>query len=302
MELSRQKQLVDSFYTWYDTGLKGIVADNRRRYRMQMLDGAEREERGLSALPSTKSASVSDRFREKALLEYHENIDSISYTSKALNDITKEELCRWLTEIFIYRSQNTFPFFSWHSSSLLACAVDGIEAAMVWWRREAIQKTSVVMGPLGMPTETTQSIPVRDTWWIDQLMPGRDVVWDPKIPYLDVNLGQYAMVKLRKSLDECSTLSTNGVFDIQTDFSEHQTSGIDTQADWGKTARDVDQVDLGDKNLIEVWCFFFKENNEWLCQFSLGGTTEISTVRPVNDIFFGGRQVNRLPVVVGTMQ
>lgn len=302
MELSRQKQLVDSFYGWYDTSLKGIIADNRRRYRMQMIDGVEREDRGLSALPSTKSASVSDRFREKALLEYHENIDSISYTSKAVNDITKEELCRWLTEIFVYRSQNTFPFFSWHSSSLLAGAVDGLEAALVWWRREAIQKTQVVVGPLGMPTEVPQTIPVRDTWWIDQLMPGRDVVWDPKIPYMDVNLGQYAMVKLRKTLDECDNLTKVGIFDIPTEWESHQTSGIDLRPDYGKTASDVDNVDLGDKNLVEIWCFFFKQNNEWMCQFSVRGDTEVSTIRPVNAIFFANRPVNRLPLVIGTCQ
>ncbi len=302
MELSRQKQLVDSFYTWFDSGLKSILADNRRRYRMQMLDREERESRGLSALPSTKSASVADRFREKALLEYHENIDSISYTSKDINHIEKEELCRWLTEIFVYRSQNTFPFFSWHSSSLLSGAVDGIEAAMVWWRREAIETTQVITNAIGFPQEVTQSVPVRDTWWIDQLMPGRDVVWDPKIPFLDVNLGQFAMVKLRKSVDECVSLSNVGIFDIQMDWTEHQKTGIDIRPDWGKTANDPDQVDMGDKNLVEVWCCFFKESNQWFCQFSIEGTSEISTIRPVNDVFFAGRPVNRLPLVVGTLQ
>lgn len=302
MELSRQKQLVDSFYSWFDSGLSGILADNRRRYRMQMLDQKERESRGLSALPSTKSASVADRFREKALLEYHENLDSISFTSKSPANPVKDQMAQWLTKIFEYRSQNTFPFFTWHSASLLAGAVDGLEAALVWWRKEAASKVETVINPLGMPQQIAREVAIRDTWWIDQLMPGRDVVWDPKIPYLDVNLGQYAMVKLRKPVDECVSLSTAGVFDVQTDWNEHQRTGLDMRPDWGKTANDPDQVDMGDRNLVEVWCFFFKSENQWFCQFSIEGRTEISTIRPVNSVFFGGREVNRLPLVIGTLQ
>ena len=302
MELKRQNQLVESFYTWYHSGLANVIADNRRRYRMQMVDEADRSKRGLSALPSTKSASVSDRFREKALLEYHENVDSISYTSKAVNDITKEELCRWLTEIFVYRSQNTFPFFSWHSASLLAGAVDGIEAAMVWWRREATTKNRVVINTLGLPQEMIEPVIVRDTWWIDQLMPGRDVVWDPTVAYMDVNLGQFAMVRMKRSIEEAEGMAKARIFDIPVEWKQYQRKQYEREQDQNTTVAKPDNMDMGDKQLLDIWCFFSKENNTWNCQFSICGKTEISTSRPVNDIFFAGRQVNRLPVVVGVHQ
>lgn len=302
MDLKRQTQLVESFNAWFNSGLANVIADNRRRYRMQMNDAADREKRGLSALPSTKSASVSDRFREKALLEYHENIDSISYTSKDVNHIEKEELTRWLTELFIYRSQNTFPFFSWHSASLLAGAVDGIEAAMVWWRREAATVKSVQTNVLGFEEEINTPVVIRDTWWIDQLMPGRDIVWDPKVPFMDVNLGQFAKVSLKKSVDECNSLAEIGVFDLPVEWKNYQNKKDYRHNDVNPTVSDPNNMDSGDKNLIDVWCFFYKESNTWMCQFSIQGNTEISTRRPVNDVFFAGRQVNRLPVVVGVCQ
>lgn len=304
MELSRQKQLVDSFYSWYDSGLASILRDNRRRYRMEMLDRKDRIARGLSALPSTKSASVADRFRERALLEYHENVDSISFTSKAVANPAKEQMAQWLTEIFNYRSNNTFPFFTWHSSSLLAAAVDGIEAAMVWWRTETAPRVQQVVNPLGYVEEVESQVTIKDTWWIDQLMPGTDVIWDPKIKLMDVNLGQFCMVRMRKSLDELNSLQAAGVFDIEQeiDFSKYQEAGVDLRPDYGKTVYDPDNTDLGDKNLVEVWCFFFKDRNTWMCQFSIKGDTELSTIRPVNNVFFGGREVNRLPVVVGIFQ
>lgn len=324
MELSEQKKLVDAFYTWYDTGLRGILADNRRRYRMEMLDRSERLERGLSALPSTKSASVADRFREHALMEYHENPDSISFSAREMGNPQKDALAKWLTEIFIYRSNNTFPFFSWHSASLLNAAVDGIEAALVWWRKESIttpiqkfytrdgqevpqqvfeQYSSIDPNAFTVEDSTTETV-VRDTWWIDSLMPGRDVVWDMKQNILDVNLGQFAMVKQRKSLNDIENLQKSGLFDLaqEIDWSEYQTSGLDIRPDWGKTAGDVDKVDFGDHDLIEIWVFFWKEANEWLCQFSIKGEEELSSPKKVNDVFFAGRPVNRLPLVIGAFQ
>lgn len=304
MELSRQKELVESFYSWFDAGLASVLRDNRRRYRMEMLDAADRRKRGLSALPSTKSASVADRFRERALLEYHEQAESISFTSKAVANPAKEKMAQWLTEIFNYRANNTFPFFTWHSSSLLSAAVDGLEAAMVWWRTETAPRVQTVIDPLGFPQEIESQITIKDTWWIDQLMPGTDVVWDPKIKLMDVNLGQYCMVKMRKNLDEIESLQRVGVFDMADgiDWTEYQETGLDIRPDYGKTVYDPDNTDLGDKNLIEIWCFFFKDRNTWVCQFSIKGNKELSTIRPVNNVFFGGREVNRLPVVVGVFQ
>ena len=304
MELTRQKQLVSSFYSWYDAGLSAILADNRRRYRMEMLDSESRKDKGLSALPSTKSASAADRFRERALLEYHENVDSISYTAKTVANPQKEQMAQWLTEIFTYRSINTFPFFTWHSSSLLSAAVDGIEAAMVWWRHEISPRTTTQLDTFGIPQEIQSEVVIHDTWWIDQLMPGTDVIWDPKIKLMDINMGQFAMVRLKKSIQECDSLRTAGIFDSTEDinYKTWQHKGYDIHRDSGKTVRDPDYVDLGDRNLVDVWCFFYKEQNSWQCQFSLRGEKAISTTRSVNDVFFAGREVNRLPVVIGVFQ
>jgi len=175
---------------------------------------------------------------------------------------------------------------------------------MVWWRTETATRTQTVIDPLGFAHEMEQRVPIRDTWWIDQLMPGTDVVWDPKIKLMDVNLGQFCMVKIRKNLDEINSLLEAGVFDLagDIDWSEHQETGLDLRPDYGKTVYDPDNTDLGDRNHVEIWCFFFKEANTWQCQFSIKGDKELSSIRPVNAVFFGGREVNRLPVVVGIFQ
>ena len=132
-------------------------------------------------------------------------------------------------------------------------------------------------------------------------MPGRDIVWDPKAPLMDVNLGQFCLVKLSLSLQDVKNQQKAGIFNALSDaeIEQYQAIGVSSHSDVSTTATNPEQVDLSDMNHLQVWVFFDKEDNDWGVQFSLEGKKSLSTRKPVNDVFFNGREVNCLPVVVG---
>lgn len=326
--LKRQTDFESQFYTWFGSGFKDILEDNRRRYRMELLDKEEREERGLSALPSTKSTSVVDRAVERALMDYHTDPDSLSFTAKAINDPAKDMLANILTKDFEYRRENTFPFFTWHASSLTAGFTDGMEAAMVWWKKEAytesrkayieplsgeeipeaqVEQIRLQYGDEGVSEvleeqTVTDEIVTTDTWWIDQLKPGEQLMWDFKVPLLNLNLGQVCLVKVYKTIDEILQLSKQGIFDKITKKEIEPYSNV---TDWKftdttATVGDVNTEDLGEYNRVEVWYFFHKEGSRWYVSFSIGGKLLLAKAKPVDDVFFNGKKVNVLPIALGT--
>jgi len=322
--LKKAKDFEASFNTWFSSGLQQTIEDNRARYRMQMKDKEERESLGLSALPSTKSTSVVDRAVDRALMDYHTDADSISFTSRAVNDPFSDQLANILTKDFQYRSQNTFPFFTWHNASLTACFADGLEAAMVRWKKESYEIDGGVeyeldgeifteedvsgLGPellsLLTPRKVKKESVACDSWWIDQLKPGENFLWDFKAPYLDINMGQSAMVKIPMTVDEIMGMSAKGVFsklNREEVAAKATASGSDSRyQDSGKTVSDPDEIDGGFLNRVPVWFYFHKERFQWFVTFSLDGEMILSETKPVNDVFFNGRPVNRLPVVLGT--
>ena len=233
MSLKKANDFESQFYSWFDSGLKDILNDNRRRYRMELADKDERTLRGLSALPSTKSTSVVDIAVERALLDYHGDPEALSYTAKSVDDPMQEQFAQWLTKVFHYRAEHTFPFFTWHTSSLTAAFADGLEAALITWKKEAYDNKETIYVDLlsgqqidevtykaGVETDdlrfykqdVTNEVVVHDTWWIDQLKPGEQLLWDFKIPYMDINLGQVALVKIPKTVDQVIKLSEAGFF------------------------------------------------------------------------------------------
>lgn len=326
--LKQQTDFESQFHTWFSSGLKDILDDNRRRYRMELEDRDERLERGLSALPSTKSTSVVDKAVERALMDYHTDPDSLSYTAKAVNDPVKDILANILTKDFEYRRENTFPFFTWHTSSLTAGFADGLEAAMVWWKKEAYSESrSTYIEPMSgeeIPEEqveliraeygdegldeilekqtVTDEIVTTDTWWIDQLKPGEQLLWDFKVPLMNINLGQVCLVKVYKTVDEILQLSKQGIFDKvkEEDIKAHLGSPDYKMIDSTATVGDVNMEDLGEYNRAEVWYFFRKEGCRWQVSFSVAGKLLLAKEKPVDEVFFNGRKVNVLPVVLGT--
>ncbi|KAB0668950.1 hypothetical protein F6V30_14020 [Oryzomonas sagensis] len=325
-DLSRPLQLKRSFDNWYDFHLKSIIDDCRNRYMMILDDAQDRISRGLSALPSTKSTSIVDGFVENAILEYNQDPDAISFTSRTATDPVKDKRAQILTEDFIYRKDNTSNYHLWEESSLRAGATDGLEAAFVHWVKEAYEKPlpdrrvlkatgeevpEAIYGALKdiyefETVKNSQTITVRDTWVIDKLMPRRDCFWDPKIPYLDVNLGTYAGIMIPVTAEEIEKFKEIGVFDA--DFDMGEALGMLSSTRDGNDAAmqlsnydfsDAERVDLQEKNRAELMIFFEKRDFQWFVQFSLQGTFELSTFQPVNDVFFNGRPVNRLPMVVG---
>lgn len=322
--LKEQCDFAEQFETWFNANLKPTLEDNRRRYRMELADKEERESRGLSALPSTKSTSSVDRAVEKAVMEYHGEPDAISYSANMSGDVGTDLKAKWLTEIFKYRSEHTFPFPVWHVASLTAGFTDGLESALVWWRKESykekrtvyqmmgeqgpqeVGEDEYVMGAAYAPDmfseqEVEEEQVLVDSWWVDQLRPGEDILWDVKAPLLDLNLGGKVLVKLQRSIDEIRQLEEAGVIDTSPsdeDLEKYQKN--ETGDDTGKTAGDTEGVDLGDLNRLEVWAYFHKVKGRWMVSFSIDGKLELSKAKPVNDVFFNGRKVNRLPVVMGT--
>lgn len=328
MDLTKQKELAGSAQSFFDGKFKTTITDNRRRYRMQLKDAKERTDRGLSAIPSTKTTSAVDRYVERLAIEMFQDPDSISFTSKSAFDPLKDIGGRILTQDFIYRSKaqnGLFPFFTWHQASALAGAVDGVEACLVWWRREAYSEPqttyltkdgqpvdeqtyklySKIMPDAFTVDKTPRSIVTSDTWWIDQLEPGKDIIWDPTIGLLNVELGQFVLVKLRKTPDQLREMQTAGILKgIDDDLlKKHQKtpgSSLTYSLSGDKLADNGQDVDLKDKNTVELQVFFYKESCRWYVCFSLGDfTDEVSERKSVSDVWFGGRPVNILPVSVG---
>lgn len=334
MELTQQRKLVDGFMDWFEgsgtgaqTTLKSVIEDNRRRYRMQpSAEDSKRKTRNLSALTSPKSRAIVDGIADAFLSEYHQEKDSISYTARKPGDIQADMQARWLTEIFTYRCQNTFPFYEWHTQSITSGLVDGLEAAFVSWKHEFYEeeKPPVLLAPgpmgqmvpvneqqaaiaemQGVPVQVmpqTEKVIVHDTFWVDQLVPGETVFWDFKVPYLNINLGSFCCAIVYKCLDECVHLAKMGLFDSMKpeDVEQYRKPSYDRLfSDDYKTFGDPQSIDIKDTNRVPVWCFFRKEGFRWVVQFSLDCKLPLSSWKDVNQVFFNGRKVNKLPVVVG---
>lgn len=329
MQLSRQKELVSSAQAWFDGKLKTIITDSRRRYRMQLKDAKDRSSRGLSTIPSTKSTSAVDRYVERLAIEMFQDPDSISFTSKTAFDPDKDIGGRLLTQDFIYRSSGQngmFPFFTWHQASSLAGAVDGLEAALVWWRHESYSEPTEEYLHLGKPIDKAVYDKYRnvmpddfqkvkgskkyvtcDTWWIDQLEPGLDIIWDPTVGLLNVELGQFVRLKLRRTVDQLKAMAEIGILDKAkvTDetlkkYQKTPGSSLTYTINGDKTVDNGKDVDLKDHNGIDLNVMFYKENNCWKVSFSLGDfADELSSPKKVKDVWFAGRDVNILPISVG---
>jgi hypothetical protein len=316
------------YMSWYDDGLKKILDDNRRRYNMQLKDAKVRKDLGLSALPSTKSTSAVDRAVEKALMEYHGEPDAIQFGQRGVFNKTITDKARLLTEIFNYRCDNTFPFFSFHSLSLTAGYTDGLEAAMVSWVKESYKEKVEKFiyddgsGPQEIDEQTfllahethpqfvkvekdEQEVVTKDTFWIDLLKPGEGICWDVKIPYLDLELCQRVLVKRSSSIDFLKSLHKNGIlnkFDLKAIQAYQTTTYSDYDEPEFLTAADPVTADFGKLNHVNLWLFFKKINCRWHVQFSVEGKETLSTWKTVDDVFWAGRKVGLLPVVLGSIK
>lgn len=336
--LKNQVDFEEQFRSWFNAGYKGLIDDSRRRYRMVLEDANERIERGLSAVPSTKSAEVVDKAKESALVEYHKDTKSLSYTSKSIQNPESDSWAKWLTSVVHYRMNavNGFPFFSWHDSSLKAGYTDSLECALVYWRKEsykesrkvyfdqingqeiskedyeALKETWPTEDPLVPPFETAyteesvqEEFVASDTWWIDQLKPGENIMWDWKAPFMNVNLGQSCLVKIPKTVDEIMDYMDKGVFKkVKRDvIKQHQEAGdTDPESnDGSELIEGASNHDQGDNNRVNLWIYFEKVKFRWMVSFSIEGKVLLSDRKPVDDVFFNGRRVNVLPVVVGYM-
>lgn len=325
MELKKQQQCEESFNEWFGGGLKRYLEDSRSRYRMEVKDREKREKLHLSNLPSVKSLSVVDNCTDRALQEYHLDPNAIAYIAAAPGNLDLEQKCRWLSEIVRVRSEKPyFPFYLWNQKSIKAGFADGMEACLVSWvhrKKTKKGKEYLYTDPNGVQVPVDQAmyeqwnliqpgfevrdkkeeVVVKDTWWIDQLMPGKDICWDPKAQLFDVNLGSFCLVKLHKPMSWILDNVELGVFDkiTEKELKTYQESGPGTHSDTKTVATNPENIDFGDFNDIEVWLFFDIEDNDWGVQFSLQGKKELSKRKPVNDVFFNGREVNCLPVVIG---
>lgn len=337
MELAEQVEMVRTASVFFDGKLNKIIEDNRRRYRMKLKDAKERSDRGLSAIPSTKSTAAVDRFVERSIIEYHQDPDAISFSSKSVGDPLKDQWARLLSEAFRYRAKSTnngFNFFLWNQAALTSCAVDGLECNLYRWERD-VYKEKVKRYLAVNADGSTQEIPKEvydqganifpelfqvedaenevvctDTWMIDQLQPGLDIVWDPKIPLLDVQRAEFLCVFLDKSVQDILNMAAAGLIDKidKEEIEKHQKTGNKnllpvTSVPSGSDTRTVenpDDIDLKKSNRVRLWMFFFKEGNRKMLQFSLDGKKSLGEARPVDDLCFGGRKVNRYPVTVGT--
>lgn len=316
--LEKQRQFEDRAKTYFDTYYRPTIDKARDAYAMILEDEEERRARGLSAIPSTKSTSVVDRAVERAITEYHGDPDAISYTAKLGGDPKKDLLAKWHTELFKYRSKNTFPFMVWHAASLTAGFVDGVECAMLSWKKEAYTekvKKYFTFNQMGQPSEVPEEVykeqskafpeyffeeefeeeaKTVDTWWIDQLKPGDDVLWDFKIPNLDVNMGQALLVKVERSVDAIVQMGKRGIIDEISREEVEEYRKADKDLEDGQ-----DEADMGDYNLVPVWLWFEKVDSRWNVSFSIEGTKKLSDPNPVDDVFYNGRRVNKLPIIIG---
>lgn len=357
MELTRTQEVVSSFRTWFESGnsgntsqghsIKRIMEDNRRRYRMILPDAQERIDLGLSALPSTKSCSIVDNAVVDAIQEYYQT-DAITFTAEDDGDVNKDHLAKWLTELFHIRAKKN-AFWIWHIQSLKCGLVDGIEAAMVRWRKESYQYPDNHFYDLRTNEEISEKeyksfkklypikvegqfnpvkgrpdvikIPfeehfkavrqkkeriVADTWEIVQLKPGENILWDFKNPVMDLNRGQWCIVIVQMQAGEILNLSKQGIFDkitkeeLRPYLQSNTTSASQNNyTDYSSVATDPETVDMGEYNTAEVWLAFEKVDCQWKVDFSLVGEKHLLRNASVNDLFFGGRPYDGLPVVMG---
>jgi hypothetical protein len=146
---------------------------------------------------------------------------------------------------------------------------------------------------------------VADTWECVQLKPGENLLWDFKNPLLDLNRGQWCIVILQMQAEDIMSMSKAGIFDKITleEMKPYLTSGTSVSngdyTDYTSSATDPDTVDAGSFNTAEVWLAFERKNCQWMVSFSLKGEKELKGDESVNDVFFGGRPFDRLPVVMG---
>lgn len=147
---------------------------------------------------------------------------------------------------------------------------------------------------------------VTDTWECTQLKPGENLLWDFKNPVLDLNRGQWCIVIMAMTKEEILALSKDKIFDAITEneikpymqTNGHGSNQLD-YTDYTSMATDPDNVDMGDFNTAEVWVAFEKRDCQWQVTFSLMGEKMLKSETPCNDVFFGGRPFDRLPVVMG---
>ena len=147
---------------------------------------------------------------------------------------------------------------------------------------------------------------VADTWECVQLKPGENLLWDFKNPLLDLNRGQWVIVIINMQAEEILQLSKQGIFNKITleELKPYLKSGYNSAnqnnyVDYTSSATDPDTVDAGEYNTAEVWLAFDKKGCQWQVAFSLSGEKELKGDESVNDVFFGGRPFDRLPVVMG---
>ncbi|MDD2898981.1 MAG: hypothetical protein PHI31_09740 [Desulfuromonadaceae bacterium] len=337
MKLAEQVKLVDQAQVFFDGKLKKIIEDNQRRYRMRLKDESERTKRGLSAIPSTKSTAAVDRFVERSVIEYHQDPDAISFTSKSVGDPSRDRWAKLLSEDFRYRSKSTnngFNFFLWNQSSLTSCAVDGIECNLYRWEKDSYkekeqkyfsvsldgnkqevpkdiyEKVSVIFPEMFVKEDVETEYVCTDTFMIDQLKPGEEIVWDPKIPFLDVQKAEFLCVFLDKSIQDIKNMAASGLIDELSEetIKKYQKNGQSNRVPTttipnGNDTRTLDNpndIDLNEYNRVKLWLFFYKEGNRKMVHFSLDGKEDLGAAKAVDDAFFGGRKVNRYPVTIGT--
>jgi hypothetical protein len=152
---------------------------------------------------------------------------------------------------------------------------------------------------------TTEEVVCRDTWWLRQLLPGENILWDFKTPYMNVNSGQACLVKLPFTVDEIMSKVDSGVFDKikREEVERYRTlQGSTGQATDLTASAPTHNVEFGDRNTVEVWIYWEKVKFRWMVSFSMEGKKGLTKVsKPSDDIFFNGRRVNMLPVCIGYM-
>jgi hypothetical protein len=108
------------------------------------------------------------------------------------------------------------------------------------------------------------------------------------------------------SVGDIRSLCKAGVFKniSEEDLKKHATSSSQSAnqnnyTDYTSLATDPNTVDMGEFNTIEVWVSFEKKNCQWTVSFSIKGEKELTDEESVNDVFFGGRFYDGLPIVMG---
>lgn len=148
---------------------------------------------------------------------------------------------------------------------------------------------------------------VADTWEVVQLKPGENLLWDFKNPVMDLNRGQWCIVIVQMQSGEILNLSKQGIFnkitkdELRPFLQANSTSASQNNyTDYSSVATDPDVVDMGEYNTAEVWIAFEKVDCQWKVDFSLVGEKHLLQNASVNDLFFGGRPFDQLPVAMGT--